>query len=304
MIERKPPARLKAFVTESLVDSPPTPTANGVAARAALSTFVEDPNNPRTVFDPAKHKALVEDIDERGVIQPIMVVPTDDGKLMIRHGARRYRAAKELGLDTLPYIVQMDQRQLDRFAQVAENEVRENHTPMDLARFVESEVENGMSKQDIAAKLHKTAAAITYLVSLASAPGFILDLYNSGKCTGPETLYHLRNLWEKDAKFVERRCSTQDVITEPFVRSLKASMDPDAADASKAKKKKSKKSAHSKTVAGAYQPTSPQIAERHFVMDGGQVAIISGGMIVRGKDGIDTEIAGDALAEFILSING
>jgi ParB/RepB/Spo0J family partition protein len=302
MNEQRPPARLKAFLTESLNEP-----ANAIAsivetARAPLSMFVEDPSNPRTQFDPAKHRELVDDIKERGLLQPIVVICTPDGKLMIRHGARRFRAAKEAGLDSLPYALQTDARQLDSFAQIAENEIREDHTPLDLARFVEKMVVGGMQNQDIAAKLHKPATTITYLLSLASAPPFILELYQSDKCTHAESLYRLRMLWEKDANYVESRCAVQETITDSFIRALRASMDPQ--QAAVRKKRKHKKASRVSKVVAAYRSTSPSVAKRSFHMNGQVMAILSGGMIVRRNDGTQSEIAGDDLAELILAAHG
>jgi ParB/RepB/Spo0J family partition protein len=302
MKEHRPPARLRAFLSESLKETPKSVASIEEAARAPLVMFVEDPSNPRTEFNPEKHIELLDDIKARGVLQPVVVIGTPVGKLMIRHGARRLRAAREAGLDSLPYTLQTDDRQLDSFAQIAENEIRENHTPLDLARFVEKMVTAGMQKQELAAKLHKTAATITYLLSLASAPPFIVELYNSGKCTHAENLYHLRRLWEKNANYVEKRCVVQDTITDSFIRALRASMDPD--QAAVRKKGKHKKGGRFSKVATNYRSTSPSVAKRSFQINGQLMAILSGGMIVRRNDGTQSEIAGDDLAELILSAHG
>ncbi|KAK0358334.1 hypothetical protein LTR94_035830, partial [Friedmanniomyces endolithicus] len=53
--------------------------------------------NPRRYFDSKKHDELVASLRLRGMLQPILVRPADDGKdrYIIVAGGRRYRAALE-----------------------------------------------------------------------------------------------------------------------------------------------------------------------------------------------------------------
>ena len=97
----------------------------GEPARAPLSSFEEDPEQPRTEIEGSGFEELVEDIRQRGILQPIVVVKTKTGMLRIRFGARRYRAAKKLDLGSVPYVLSTDARQWDEYAQVSENERRD-----------------------------------------------------------------------------------------------------------------------------------------------------------------------------------
>lgn len=274
----------------------PSEAVTGAAAAAELERFVEDPNNPRTEFDPVAFKAFVDDVREHGVLQPVVVVPLEDGKLMIRWGVRRLRAAREIGLTTLPYVLQTDERQRGDFAQVSENEQREALTPMDLARFVERMVAKGMAKKDIATRLHKHAADITHLLSLATAPGFILELYTSGRCRQPEYLYELRKLWEKDASFVEKRCAREEVITHSVIEDLRKSSE-DAIP-------RTAKSRARKRIVHRLENTSHAVSHCALVYQGSSCRIVRGLMVVIGEDGVERAIAGDALAELVLSAAG
>ena len=61
-----------------------------------------NPDQPRTRFDPESISALAASIAEAGVIQPLIVRPLPDGRYELIAGERRWRAAREAGLETRP----------------------------------------------------------------------------------------------------------------------------------------------------------------------------------------------------------
>lgn len=70
-----------------------------------LATIVPDENQPRRVFDESRLKELAASIAARGVLQPIRVKPDGD-KYKIISGERRYRAAKAVGLESIPVVIE------------------------------------------------------------------------------------------------------------------------------------------------------------------------------------------------------
>lgn len=194
--------------------------ASGVAAKAPIARFEEDPNQPRTEFDAEALKTLADDIREHGILQPVIVTEQPDGKLRIRFGARRLRAAKLANLAELPYVLCEDERQLDDYSQVSENEQRANLTPRELAVFVARKVSGGEKRAEVARRLNIDPSAVTHLLALADPPAFIDELYQSGKCRLPVYLYELRKLHEKDADRVEARCAAAEEITRKFISAL------------------------------------------------------------------------------------
>lgn len=60
---------------------------------------------PRRYFDPDASEALEASIKARGILQPLLVRPLEQGRFELVAGERRYRAAKTLGLDTIPVLV-------------------------------------------------------------------------------------------------------------------------------------------------------------------------------------------------------
>ena len=199
-----------------------------VAPTAPLAEFEEDPENPRFEFDDPEFEDFVEDVRERGILQPVIVRPVDGGKLRIRFGARRYRAAVRLQLDELPYHITEDERQFDDYAQISENERRKSLQPLELAMFASRKLAGGEKKKDIAAKLKITPSTVTYLLSLIDAPPFLLELYHSRKCRLPQYFYELRKFYDRDVEIVERICSEAEVIDRRLLVVIAEEIEPTA----------------------------------------------------------------------------
>lgn len=71
----------------------------------AIALLQESPANPRTQFSDDDLLAFGQQLKREGVKTPLRVMRRLDGKYEILAGARRYRAAKLVGLDTLPCLV-------------------------------------------------------------------------------------------------------------------------------------------------------------------------------------------------------
>lgn len=197
------------------------------APRAPLHRFEEDPANPRKEFDGPDFDKFCADVKARGILQPIIVRAFGD-KLRIRFGARRYRAAKRIGLAEAPYIVTEDERHFDDYAQVSENEHRKPLQPLEMAEFIAKKKAEGEKNKDIAAKLGIDPSAVTHLLALVDAPTFILDLYHSRKCRAAHYLYELRKLHVQNPEIVERRCAEVDDIDKRLLVAIADELNPPA----------------------------------------------------------------------------
>ena len=70
-----------------------------------LDAIEANPRQPREVFDPDALAELVASILAVGVLQPVVVREVDAGRFQLIMGERRWRAAREAGLDTIPAII-------------------------------------------------------------------------------------------------------------------------------------------------------------------------------------------------------
>lgn len=100
-----------------------------------LSLIDEDPNQPRTEFDPVTLQELSDTIRLRGVKTPISVHPHPqiEGRFIINHGARRFRASILAKKKTIPAFIDTDYSKVD---QMIENLQRDALTPREIADFI------------------------------------------------------------------------------------------------------------------------------------------------------------------------
>ena len=60
---------------------------------------------PRRYFDPEKMHSLAESLRIHGILEPLLVRPLSDKQYELVAGERRYRAAKEIGLNEIPVVI-------------------------------------------------------------------------------------------------------------------------------------------------------------------------------------------------------
>ena len=85
----------------------------------------------RHYFNPEKMITLVESVRQHGILEPILLRSLDNHTYELVAGERRYRAAQEVGLDTIPAVVR--QMTPDEALQIAlvENLQREDISPIE-----------------------------------------------------------------------------------------------------------------------------------------------------------------------------
>ncbi|MFH1552906.1 MAG: ParB/RepB/Spo0J family partition protein [Candidatus Omnitrophota bacterium] len=72
-----------------------------------LTDIVPNPFQPRKRFNEEKMEELISSLREKGIIQPVLVRPVEDGYELVA-GERRWRAAQHLGVEEIPAIVRDD----------------------------------------------------------------------------------------------------------------------------------------------------------------------------------------------------
>ncbi|MBB6671560.1 ParB/RepB/Spo0J family partition protein [Cohnella nanjingensis] len=98
------------------------------------SLIDEDTDQPRYQFDEEALQELMNSIEELGLLSPIKVRNTGDGRYKIIYGNRRYKACKTLGRPTIPCIVSDVTDELEIYLeQIAENLTRQGFSPIEEA---------------------------------------------------------------------------------------------------------------------------------------------------------------------------
>jgi ParB family chromosome partitioning protein len=138
--------------------------------QVARAQIVPSPLQPRKVFRPEELHELIDSIRERGVIQPL-IVRLVNGKYELIAGERRWRAAGEAGVETLPVIVR---QAADR--EVLELALIENLQRADLSPIEEAEAyarllkDFSQTQEQVARQVGKGRVAVANAVRLLSLP--------------------------------------------------------------------------------------------------------------------------------------
>lgn len=149
-----------------------------------IEQIIANPYQPRTNFDKDALTELSQSILENGLIQPIVVRPSMNGKYEIVAGERRFKAASMAGYQKVPCIVQ-DYTDLQS-AQIAliENIQRENLSPIEEAEAYHTLIEmTGMTQQELAVKLGKTQSTIANKLRLLKLPDTVKEALKERKVT-------------------------------------------------------------------------------------------------------------------------
>jgi ParB/RepB/Spo0J family partition protein len=163
--------------------------ANGVRT-VSVESIKPDPNQPRMAFDEESLAELAQSIRSIGIIQPPVVRTRDDGYILIS-GERRWRAARQIGLDMIDVIVRDD---LSARAQLVENIQREALSAWELYRVISAEVAAGVTHAELARALGKSRTWVTAYAAVDNMPEPIVCALQQGRVTDITALAHLRRL--------------------------------------------------------------------------------------------------------------
>ena len=103
-------------------------------ARVAVDQIHPNPKQPRKRFDHESTAALAESIRAQGIIQPIVLRPRAAGGYELVAGERRWRAAREADLQTLPALIRDAADRDALLLGLVENVAREELTAIEEAR--------------------------------------------------------------------------------------------------------------------------------------------------------------------------
>ena len=140
-----------------------------------------NPYQPRKIFEQEAIEELKQSIEEYGILQPIIVRKTIKGYEIVV-GERRFRAAKEAKLDTVPVVIrELTEQQMMEIA-VLENLQREDLTPIEEAAAYQMLMEKlKITQEELSKRLGKSRPHIANHVRLLSLPAKIQELITEGK---------------------------------------------------------------------------------------------------------------------------
>lgn len=193
--------KIKSELTEEKVEL-------GNVVELKISDVEPMEGQPRKIFDKEKLQELSDSIKEQGVIQPILVVKSKNGYMIVA-GERRWRAAKLAGLKTIPAIVKDYSDTKKKQVALIENIQREDLNVIEVARAIKELMEeDGYTTTEVAKLTGKNISTVSNTVRLLKLQDKIIDYVLEGKLSEG----HARTLLALDSK--TRQLQIADKIIE------------------------------------------------------------------------------------------
>ena len=159
----------------------PVPKAEELYRELPAEALEPNPQQPRSAISPADLERLAASIQARGVLEPI-VVRECEGRFQIVAGERRWRAARQAGLATVPVVIRsVADRDLGLVALV-ENLQREDLNPIEEARAFRRLSDSGeLTHREIAEEVGRSRSAVSNTLRLLDLAPEVQGLVEGGR---------------------------------------------------------------------------------------------------------------------------
>ena len=190
----------------------------------SISEIIPNKYQPRKIFDENSLNDLTKSIEQRGILQPIIVRKSNDdkSKFEIIAGERRWLAAQRAGLHNVPVVVtEADDLKSLEFA-IIENVQRHDLNPLEEAQGYKRLIDEFSYDQEKVSKfIGKSRSHITNSLRLLILPEEVIKLIETQKLTAghAKILVGLENASFVANKIVEKKLSVRQA--EKFVKIFK-----------------------------------------------------------------------------------
>ncbi len=161
---------------------PGRPGESGSVRKIRLSRIKPNPYQPRREFDREALEELAASIRKKGVLQPVLLRPAENGYELVA-GERRHRAARLAGLKTIPaivYDVESEEEMLE--FSLIENVQREDLNAIDMAEAYKRLSEDcDLTQEQIAERVGKSRTTVANTMRILTLPGEVQKLIRKDK---------------------------------------------------------------------------------------------------------------------------
>ena len=191
----------------------------------SVSDLIPNKYQPRKIFDEENLKDLTNSVQERGILQPIIVRKSNDdrSKYEIIAGERRWLAAQRANLHTVPVVItEADDLKSLEFA-IVENVQRHDLNPLEEAQGYKRLIDDfSYDHEKVSKFIGKSRSYITNALRLLSLPTEVVKLIETQKLSAghAKILVGLENASFVATKIVEKRLSVRQA--ENFVKIFKS----------------------------------------------------------------------------------
>lgn len=181
------PSRPAAAPPPVISPAAPLPSEMGLDGKPlelSLDLIERNPFQTRTHFDEAKLAELASSIAASGVVQPIVVRRTMDGRYALVTGERRLLASRKAGKETIPAVVREISDVQAMEMTIVENLQRADLNPIEQARaFQRLGQEFQMTQEQMATRTGKDRASVGNFLRLLKLPDGVQKSVESGELT-------------------------------------------------------------------------------------------------------------------------
>lgn len=169
---------LSALLPERQETPPP---AGAAATEVPVGDLEPNPYQPRTVVDPERLAELTASIRRSGILQPVVVRPRGE-RYQIVAGERRWRAAQQAGLATVPITVrEVPDEELLELALVENIQRQELNAVEEAVAFQRLQGELHLTQEEIARRIGRDRSTVANTLRLLRLPKELRALVAAGR---------------------------------------------------------------------------------------------------------------------------
>ena len=205
---------------------------NNSAQKINISQIVPNPSQPRKNFKDEELKELSSSIKNQGLIQPIIVKPTEDNQFQIIAGERRWRACQLNGMHEVDCVI----KDLDETS-VLEAALIENIQREDLNVIEEANAYRGLinikniNNESLAKLIGKSSSHVSNILRLLELDKKIQEMVINGELSmgHARALIGVPDAINKANEIVEKKLSVRQTekITSEFKKNKKNKIEKD-----------------------------------------------------------------------------
>jgi ParB family chromosome partitioning protein len=147
-----------------------------------VGEIVPNARQPRRRFEPEATAGLAESIRHQGLLQPVVVRPRAAGGYELIAGERRWRAAKDAGVETVPALVRDADDRDSLLLALVENVAREQLSAVEEARAYAVLIDEfGLTLGEVADRVGRSKPSVSNRIRLLELPDDVLWMLARGE---------------------------------------------------------------------------------------------------------------------------
>jgi ParB family transcriptional regulator, chromosome partitioning protein len=192
-------------------------------AQIRVDEIAPNARQPRRRFEPEATAGLAESIRRQGMLQPVVVRPRSGGGYELIAGERRWRAARDAGIESVPALVREADDRESLLLALVENVAREQLSAVEEARAYAALVDEfGLTLGDVADRVGRSKSSVSNRLRLLELPDEILWMLVRGELTEGHARAVLAVPDEAERKRLARRIVRSGLSVRAAERAAKA----------------------------------------------------------------------------------